>query len=141
MGSTSSSLQHVKNSIFYHIHHRGSHDEQWLPGHEIEFRKERINTYNSYYLNYDYPIMFNDARYTLPEIVNALKNGAPFFYNDIQNFLKLPHELAQVADDLITCIREEIFENIRQKEFPQCLSRKNCPRTIFTPRAIRHLLF
>jgi hypothetical protein len=86
----------IKDGIYYHIHNRMFAPDSWKIGNKILFCKEYYNFFFNYYVN-----------------VNLKKSNCAL---DIDTKLK----------EYTMLIRELIYEEVRNKYFPELPSRRHC---------------
>jgi hypothetical protein len=114
----------VDEEIMYHFHRTNEWDFCWQQGNEIEFNNGTKNSFSSFYDNHASYFVINNAGYYPKIAAKEMKRLLPYCErNDIYNYIDFTLNVFQECG---IYIREQIFEEIRQKINCNLPSRKSC---------------
>ena len=107
----------VENKIMYHI----SRDNNWNIG-DVLVAGEKDNQFWSICKDYSKTVRVNGKEMTIFQMIDIVPN----FEITQNNITFLYQNLKDIAKETAFYIREQVFEDIRQKHYPELPSRQKC---------------
>lgn len=113
----------IENKEFFHIHRIGLYSSHWKKGNKLDW-KNKLNSFAEIFMSGG--IVYNDGTGELNTraALHRFINGNKEYKN--KEIAKIFNLCDSTINELTTCIREIVFEQVRKEQFPFLPSRHYC---------------